>query len=107
MTPESRNYQGQGHPLTPSQIKHFLVSDEEIATVRDLMGDDSHRVTKQDVSRLRGLRGQNTWMGGYSLGMTADGFERRVYAGKLDRHSLEKPRRGGFKIPAPPAEVAS
>ncbi len=97
MIPASRNYRDQ--PLTEAQILHFEVTDEEIAAVRELMDDDARLVTDRDISRLRGLRGQNTWMGGHSLGMTEDGFERFTCVLKLDRHSAAKTRRRGFAIP--------
>ena len=102
MKTQSQNYRGQTRPLTEGEIEHFQVTDAEISKVRDLMGDDAHRVTRQDIARLRGLRGQNAAMGGHSLGMTADGFERFSCVLKLDRHSTAKPRRRGFAIPRPP-----
>ncbi len=114
----------QVRPLTQEEITRFNVTEEEISKIRELMGDDAHRVTAPDVQNLRGLRGQDRNMGGLSLGHDpVSGFETFLVGGTMDRNGKVRPVSTlrvfdagkesearffsrGFKIPAPPAEVA-
>ena len=95
----------QVRPLTQDEMTRFNVTEEEIGKIRELMGDDAHRVTAPDVQNLRGLRGQDKRLGRLSIAADPAGCsETFLFNASIGRDGKIKPR--GFKIPAPPAEVA-
>ena len=97
----------QVRPLTQTELDRFNVTGEEIAKIREIMGDDAYRVTAPDVHQIRGLRGQDRALAGLSIGVnTAECSETSLRGNvRLDRDGKTSPIRRGFKIPAPPAEV--
>ena len=89
-------------PLTQEEITRFGVTEEEIAKIREIMGDDAPRVTAPDVQHLRGLRGQDKRLGRLSIAADPVGCsETFLFNASIGRDGKIKPR--GFKIPAPPA----